>query len=182
MHRYGGIIQKIQKDTKKTLPSYLCMFTKGKQKKKRSFKDWSPLKKMKAGLQSCRSTYRGSGIAFRYKQQHRSPRRTYNIIKVRALARTCINIHTIGILVSHCFVTLLWNLPDFCKSKQSAFKTLFHNVRTPPHLMDISRREHYKKCNATKHDDKYGCKITTKNWYTQVFLKKKALFAKKALF
>ena len=32
----------------------------------------------KAGLHYCRSTYRGSGIAFRNKQQHRSPRRTYN--------------------------------------------------------------------------------------------------------
>ena len=31
----------------------------------------------KAGLHYCRSTYRGSGIAFRYKQQHRSPRRIY---------------------------------------------------------------------------------------------------------
>ena len=31
----------------------------------------------KAGLQSCCSAFRGSGIAFRKKQQHRSPRRTY---------------------------------------------------------------------------------------------------------
>ena len=42
----------------------------------------------KAGLQSCCSAYRGSDIAFRNKQQHRSPRRTYNISKVHANART----------------------------------------------------------------------------------------------
>ena len=33
--------------------------------------------KQKAGLQSCCSANRGSGIAFRSKQQHRSPRRMY---------------------------------------------------------------------------------------------------------
>ena len=41
----------------------------------------------KAGLHYCRSTYRGSGIAFRYKQQHRSPRRIYYYNKVRARMR-----------------------------------------------------------------------------------------------
>ena len=42
----------------------------------------------KAGLHYCRSTYRGSGIAFRYKQQHRSPRRIYyNEVRVRIRAQ-----------------------------------------------------------------------------------------------
>ena len=41
----------------------------------------------KAGLQSCCSANRGSGIAFRYKQQHRSPRRIYYYNKVRARIR-----------------------------------------------------------------------------------------------
>ena len=59
----------------------------------------------KAGLHYCRSTYRGSGIAFRYKQQHRSPRRMYNIIRYTQ-TRAYTYIHTIGILVSQCFVTL----------------------------------------------------------------------------
>ena len=63
--------------------------------------------KKKAGLHYCRSTYRGSGIAFRYKQQHRSPRRTYILLEKYTQLRAHTYIHTIGILVSQCFVTLL---------------------------------------------------------------------------
>jgi hypothetical protein len=47
--------------------------------------------KKKAGLHYCRSTYRGSGIAFRYKQQHRSPRRTYISIRY---ARSPVHVYT----------------------------------------------------------------------------------------
>jgi len=40
---------------------------------------WMYIHHKKAGLQSCCSANRGSGIAFLSKQQHRSPRRTYYI-------------------------------------------------------------------------------------------------------
>ena len=70
------VFKKIQKDTKRydfhTLPNRISI---------------GHIYNKKAGLHYCRSTYRGSGIAFRYKQQHRSPRRIYYYNKVRARMR-----------------------------------------------------------------------------------------------
>jgi len=72
-HRYEV---KIQKDTKRyDLRTYAVLWYF-----KRTYNK-------KAGLQSCCSANRGSGIAFRYKQQHRSPRRIYYYNKVRARIR-----------------------------------------------------------------------------------------------
>ena len=68
------------------------------------------------------------GTAFRYKT---TPSPTLRIIYgTRKRAHTYTR--SIGILVSPCLVTLSWNLPDFCKSKQSALKTLF--------IMSVSHR------------------------------------------
>jgi len=85
----------------------------------------------KAGLHYCCSAHWGSGIAFRYKQQHRSPRRMYSDKHARSACKT---LHTMSILVSRCFVTTKFTRFQWAKTLR--YKDAKSNyVRTPPRFI-----------------------------------------------
>jgi hypothetical protein len=80
-------------------------------------------------------------------------------------------IHTIGILVSQCFVTV--NLPDSNEPKHSAFKTLFFNIsaqRFAP-LPGFSSWLGRYFCYVQKmHILNSRCKITKNSAFLQIYL------------
>ena len=144
-------MQSRYKKIRKKIPLHLCPTTISK----------GHIYNKKAGLQSCCSAFWGSGIAFVTNSNTvaHAVRIYYLGTRFRAYTYT----HTIGILVSQCFVTFneIYQISE-CQNK--ARKTLFYHVLYPSaligHFPDVDYTKNFIPRSAIT---EYGAKVHKKN-------------------